>query len=377
MAADSERAVSKSRALTRPYGGPKGLHASGHSGRTPIATSKADKSENIVESSERGKQQRDKGQKPSLQPQQQAAQSQQQPQQQSQQTVAAARPRSSGQVRQQYLAHLGIDQSNSFSGSTSRPGSGGLVGRRAGAAHQTSGGGKSRSLSVDPQAGPHAASPPVMQSLNGGAPVWWRRAFSGNGQPAKGFAASPAANHRRNDGNNSPMIPPAKKGVHFNDMVEVRYVPLHSDYSQRVRQKYWNSAEELWQMAARNSLEFASEGYDYTQAIEEEVCCIHFPTDFPLALLTFSSILFWIPSGFNVFTELHSLGWAADSPSTCTGKPGIWVAKSPCMILAFITEVSARQRCVTTMWCNLLLIIEGFVMLSVPAWIICLRAFFG
>ena len=109
-----------------------------------------------------------------------------------------------------------------------------------------------------------------MQSLNGGAPVWWRRAFSGNGQPSKGFAQSPAANHRRSQGDESPAIA-TKKGVRFNDMVEVRYVPLHSDYSQRVRQKYWNSAQELWDMAARNSLEFASEGYDYKQAVEEEV----------------------------------------------------------------------------------------------------------
>lgn len=54
-------------------------------------------------------------------------------------------------------------------------------------------------------------------------------------------------------------------------MVEVRYVPLHSDYSQRVRQKYWNSAQELWDMAARNSVEFAAEGYDWTKAVEEEV----------------------------------------------------------------------------------------------------------
>jgi hypothetical protein len=45
--------------------------------------------------------------------------------------------------------------------------------------------------------------------------------------------------------------------------VEVRYVPLHSDYSSRVRAKYWNSAQELWDMAARNSIEFAAEGYDF------------------------------------------------------------------------------------------------------------------
>ena len=145
------------------------------------------------------------------------------------------------------------------------------MGQRAPPGISATSDGKSRAVLVEPhQAGPHAASPPVMQSLNGGAPVWWRRAFSGNGQPSKGFAQSPAANHRRSQGDESPAIA-TKKGVRFNDMVEVRYVPLHSDYSQRVRQKYWNSAQELWDMAARNSLEFASEGYDYKQAVEEEV----------------------------------------------------------------------------------------------------------
>ncbi len=50
----------------------------------------------------------------------------------------------------------------------------------------------------------------------------------------------------------------------------MRYVPLHSDYSQRVRQKYWNSAQELWEMAARNSVEYAAEGFDFRNVVEEE-----------------------------------------------------------------------------------------------------------
>lgn len=148
------------------------------------------------------------------------------------------RPRSSGQVRSQYLANLGIDQPKR--GLTQLPSQAGNSGS-----------------ALD------HATPPTLQTLSGSPPMWWRRAFSpehGNG--TRPSSSAPARSQLA--GGQQP------KKVVFNDMVEVRYVPLHSEYSQRIRQKYWASAQELWDMATRNTIEFAAEGYDWRLAVEEQ-----------------------------------------------------------------------------------------------------------
>jgi len=174
---------------------------------------------------------------------------------------ATMRPRSSGQVRQQYLANLGIDHkagagSGTISSSPSSGPSSPTVGRSS--LHSSSPQPHSPS-SLEPH-----ASPPVLQSLNGGNGLWWQRAFGAKPALATQSEAEREGVKGRGADNGGP------RRVSFNDMVEVRYVPLHSDYSQRIRQKYWNSAQELWDMAARNSIEFAAEGYDWTRAVEEE-----------------------------------------------------------------------------------------------------------
>jgi len=177
----------------------------------------------------------------------------------------APRARSSGHVRQQYLAHLGIDSSsaptqaqNTTTTTTTDPRpstTGGLAGRNRGTKAQSSEPVQTDNTRSLPGTSALDASPPVMQSLSGGTNVWWKRAF------AKGDGADGGGRTRPTEG---------KRGVHFHDQVEVRFVPLHSDYSQRVRQKYWNNAQELWEMAARNSIEYASEGYDFRNVVEEE-----------------------------------------------------------------------------------------------------------
>eukprot|EP00616_Rhizochromulina_sp_CCMP1243_P009391 CAMPEP_0118989090 /NCGR_PEP_ID=MMETSP1173-20130426/47347_1 /TAXON_ID=1034831 /ORGANISM="Rhizochromulina marina cf, Strain CCMP1243" /LENGTH=414 /DNA_ID=CAMNT_0006940055 /DNA_START=29 /DNA_END=1273 /DNA_ORIENTATION=- len=164
--------------------------------------------------------------------------------------AASMRPRSSGQVRQQYLAHLGIDQK---AGGSAVGSSVSLPTSPTAAAAST----PSHMSSLEPH-----ASPPVLQSLNGGSGVWWQRAFGA--KPALATQSEAERDGKKTGADSGP------RRVSFNDMVEVRYVPLHSDYSQRIRQKYWNSAQELWDMAARNSIEFAAEGYDWTRAVEEE-----------------------------------------------------------------------------------------------------------
>jgi len=160
--------------------------------------------------------------------------------------ATGVRPRSSGQVRTAYLANLGIDQSSQKSALTPMP---------------------NRQVASSLE----HATPGSMEPLSGGAPMWWRRAFQGQqnqGSFPRSMSESAALGGKM--GTPGAGMPPGKRNVRFNDMVEVRYVPLHSEYSERVRQKYWNSAQELWDMAARNSLEYAAENYDWRQAVEEQ-----------------------------------------------------------------------------------------------------------
>ncbi|CAM9525476.1 unnamed protein product [Chrysoparadoxa australica] len=60
------------------------------------------------------------------------------------------------------------------------------------------------------------------------------------------------------------------KHIRFNETVSVIYVPVHFEYSNRVRQSYWASAGEIREMVYRNMLEFDAEGYQWEQVAEEE-----------------------------------------------------------------------------------------------------------
>lgn len=61
-----------------------------------------------------------------------------------------------------------------------------------------------------------------------------------------------------------------KKRVSFTEEIEVKFVPLYSDYPPSVREKYWNSTEEIYSAAERNHFEFEAEGYDWRQSFEEK-----------------------------------------------------------------------------------------------------------
>lgn len=69
----------------------------------------------------------------------------------------------------------------------------------------------------------------------------------------------------------------SKGGVSFNDQVTVIPIPKRDEYSKRIRDRLWANAQELQSQVARNAVEFAAEGWDWKQALDDEamyVCAL-------------------------------------------------------------------------------------------------------
>jgi hypothetical protein len=60
-------------------------------------------------------------------------------------------------------------------------------------------------------------------------------------------------------------------GVRVFLLLQVVHIPKHSDYSRRVRAQYWATAEEIYEMACRNLIEFETEGHDWANVAEEDI----------------------------------------------------------------------------------------------------------
>ncbi|CAJ1930627.1 unnamed protein product [Cylindrotheca closterium] len=62
----------------------------------------------------------------------------------------------------------------------------------------------------------------------------------------------------------------ANKRLTFNETVTVCSIPNHDAYSKRIKEQLWNTPEEIMANATRNSIEFAAEGWDWRNTLEDE-----------------------------------------------------------------------------------------------------------
>ena len=69
-----------------------------------------------------------------------------------------------------------------------------------------------------------------------------------------------------------------QRGVSFDATVSIKPIPTRNEYSDRIRPYLWSTPQELQQNAHRNIFEFASEHYDWQQAVEESDMYIHAET---------------------------------------------------------------------------------------------------
>jgi len=71
-------------------------------------------------------------------------------------------------------------------------------------------------------------------------------------------------------GGGNPPLRGRSGSVSFDKNVTVRQIPVHTEYSQRIRNQLWLGRKEMQENACRNAFEFAAENWDWRQATEDE-----------------------------------------------------------------------------------------------------------
>lgn len=85
-------------------------------------------------------------------------------------------------------------------------------------------------------------------------------------------AAVVAASVDSDDDNSSSTTEESttRKRLTFNEEVAVCPIPERGEYSKRIRKHLWNSSHELMMNCERNSIEFAAEGWDWRNSLEDD-----------------------------------------------------------------------------------------------------------
>eukprot|EP01083_Nonionella_stella_P151234 482957_1 len=90
-----------------------------------------------------------------------------------------------------------------------------------------------------------------------------------------GSDSLPNKRPRLNRYNNNRPTPRKKKGVTIHKSVAVVPIPSRLEYSSRMRERLWTASSDLASNAARNTIEFASEGWNWRNVIEDENMLVH------------------------------------------------------------------------------------------------------
>ncbi len=67
---------------------------------------------------------------------------------------------------------------------------------------------------------------------------------------------------------------PKERRIRFHQKVAVHSIPARHHYSDEIKQRIWCDLTEIREMARRNTIEFASEGYDWRKATEDDAMVI-------------------------------------------------------------------------------------------------------
>lgn len=90
-----------------------------------------------------------------------------------------------------------------------------------------------------------------------------------------GSDSLPNKRPRLNRYNGNRPRPRKKKGVTIHKSVAVVPIPSRLEYSNRMRERLWTASSDLASNAARNTIEFASEGWNWRNVIEDENMLVH------------------------------------------------------------------------------------------------------
>lgn len=91
--------------------------------------------------------------------------------------------------------------------------------------------------------------------------------------PITPISSSCSSSHSPNK--KAKIDPKNKKRVSVNKNVTVVSIPSRMEYPYETKQKLWSSSAELYANAARNTVEFASEGWNWRSVLEEEHMLVH------------------------------------------------------------------------------------------------------
>jgi hypothetical protein len=78
----------------------------------------------------------------------------------------------------------------------------------------------------------------------------------------------PRKNNKNKNSKNSNKK--RRGGIVFNETVRVVPIPQRTEYSPRVRHRIWSNSDEIQENAVRNTIEFASEGWDWRAVLLDD-----------------------------------------------------------------------------------------------------------